>query len=224
MPPAIEGKDLRKVYDMGEIDVEALNGVDVTVEHGEFVSIMGPSGSGKSTLMHILGLLDSPSAGTVRIDGTDTTRFSGRQKAAFRLKKIGFVFQFYSLLSGFEAYENVYLPMFLAGNTKEASIERAKEVLGQVGLADRLRHTPSELSGGQRQRVAIARALVNDPDIVLADEPNSQLDTKTSEQIMDLFRELAEEGTTVVVVNHEQEQGEMADRIVWLEDGLIKDR
>jgi putative ABC transport system ATP-binding protein len=220
---AIEGKGLKKTYRMGEINVEALKGVDLAMEKGSFTSIMGPSGSGKSTLMHILGLLDRPTEGTVTISGRDTADLSDRQRAAFRLKKIGFVFQFYSLLSGFESYENVFLPMFLSGSSKQASIKRSKEVLERVGLGDRLKHRPSELSGGQRQRVAIARAIVNDPDIILADEPNSQLDTETSEEIMELFQDLANDGHTVITVNHEEEFGRMAENVIWLEDGLIQE-
>lgn len=219
----IEGENLWKVYRMGDVEVKALHGVDISVDEGEFVSIMGPSGSGKSTLMHILGLLDSPSRGNVRVKGKEVGEMTEAQRAAFRLKTTGFVFQFYSLLSGFMAYENVYLPMSLMGCTRQKCVSRAREVLQQVGLGDRLKHKPNELSGGQRQRVAIARAIVNDPDIILADEPNSQLDTETSKQIMNLFRELSEQGRTVVVVNHEPELGEMADRKIILEDGEISD-
>ncbi len=221
---SIECRNLWKTYQMGELKVEALKGVDLDIEKGEFVSIMGPSGSGKSTLMHLIGLLDSPTKGTITLEGTDTSKFTDRQKSAFRLKKTGFVFQFYSLLSGFESYENTYLPLLLAGVEQKEAIDRAVEGLKEVGLGDRLKHRPSELSGGQRQRVAIARALVNDPDIILADEPNSQLDTKTSKEIMKLFRKLSEKGHTVVTVNHEEELGEMTDRIIWLKDGKIKDR
>ena len=219
----IDAEEIWKVYSMGDVDVEALRGVDVSIEEGEFVSIMGPSGSGKSTLMHILGMLDSPTRGSLKINGRDVGEFTERQKAAFRLKTTGFVFQFYSLLSGFQAYENVYLPMFLVGCSRNRCVRRAKEVLEEVGLGDRMKHRPGELSGGQRQRVAIARAIVNDPDIILADEPNSQLDTRTSRQIMDLFRDLSDRGRTVVMVNHEKELGEMADRRIILEDGEITD-
>ncbi|MDY6788676.1 MAG: ABC transporter ATP-binding protein [Candidatus Nanohaloarchaea archaeon] len=219
---AIECRDLWKIYKMGDIDVEALKGVDLDIEKGEFVSIMGPSGSGKSTLMHLIGLLDNPTRGKITIDGTDTSKLTDRQKSAFRLKKTGFVFQFYSLLSGFKGYENVYLPMLLAGTEQKDAIQKAVQGLKEVGLGDRLKHKPNELSGGQRQRAAIARAIVNDPDIILADEPNSQLDTKTSKQIMGLFRKLSEKGHTVITVNHERELGEMTDRLIWLEDGKIK--
>lgn len=220
----IEAENLWKVYKMGDVDVEALKGTDVSIEQGEFVSIMGPSGSGKSTLMHILGMIDEPTEGILEVKGRDINKFSERQKAAFRLKTTGFIFQFYSLLSGFKAYENVYLPKYLVGCTQKTCVKSAKEVLEEVGLGDRLKHKPSELSGGQRQRVAIARAIINDPDIILADEPNSQLDTETSRQIMGLFRQLSEKGKTVVMVNHEKELGEMADRMIILEDGKITDR
>ena len=219
----VSAENIWKVYRMGDIDVEALKGVSLDIEEGEFVSIMGPSGSGKSTLMHILGMLDDPTRGSIKVKGRDVNSLNERQKAAFRLKTTGFVFQFYSLLSGFMAYENVYLPMFLMGCTKKTCVSRAREVLEEVGLGDRLKHRPGELSGGQRQRVAIARAIVNDPDIILADEPNSQLDTKTSKQIMNLFRKLSEQGRTVIVVNHEEELGRMADRKIIIEDGQITD-
>ncbi|MDY6765745.1 MAG: ABC transporter ATP-binding protein [Candidatus Nanohaloarchaea archaeon] len=220
----ISTADLRKVYQLGEIEVNALNGVSIGIDTGEFVSIMGPSGAGKSTLMHLVGLLDEPTSGTVTIDGQEGTRLTDRQKAYFRLQHIGFVFQFYSLLSGFKAYENVELPLLLASEAREAAVERAEAALRQVGLGDRLQHRPSELSGGERQRVAIARAIVNEPAVVLADEPTSELDTATSEDIMDVFRGLAEEGHTVVTVNHEQQIGELADRVIWLEDGEIIER
>ncbi len=221
---AIRTEKLSKTYRMGELDVEALKHVGLEVEDSEFVSIMGPSGSGKSTLMHLIGLLDSPTSGKVVIDGTDTSGFSDRQKAYFRLEKIGFVFQFYSLLSGFTALENVSMPLIMKGESRGDAREKARETLGKVGLSDRMDHRPEELSGGQRQRVAIARAVANRPDIILADEPNSQLDTETSDQIMQLFRELSEDGHTVVTVNHERQEGEKADRVIWLEDGEIKER
>ncbi|MFB6077061.1 MAG: ABC transporter ATP-binding protein [Candidatus Nanohaloarchaea archaeon] len=220
----IETSDLGKTYHLGEVEVTALRGVDLSVEEGEFVSIMGPSGAGKSTLMHLLGLLDEPTSGTVTIDGRDTTTLSDRQKARFRLEHIGFVFQFYSLLSGLRSHENVSLPLLLAGESSAAAIERAATALEQVGLGDRVDHRPSELSGGERQRAAIARAIVNEPDVVLADEPTSELDTATSRDIMAVFRDLVEAGHTVVTVNHEQEIGHLADRVVRLEDGKIVDR
>ncbi len=223
MTATIETEDLAKQYRMGDLTVDALDGVDISIEEQEYVSIMGPSGSGKSTLMHLIGLLDSPTRGTVRISGRDTGRLSKTQQARFRLEKIGFVFQFYSLLAGFTALENVYLPLLMTGTGTAEATDAAADMLERVGLGDRLHHRPSELSGGQRQRVAIARAIANDPDIVLADEPNSQLDTATSEQIMALFDSLRDDGTTIVVVNHERQFGELADRIIWLEDGTLRE-
>jgi len=218
---AVKSEDLWKVYRMGEMKVNALEGVNLDVEEGEFVSIMGPSGSGKSTMMHLLGLLDAPTSGKIYIKGTDVSKYSERQRAKFRLETIGFVFQFYSMLSGMEAYNDVRLPLLLSGMSDGASVKKSKEKLEQVGLGDRLKHKPDELSGGQRQRAAIARAIVNDPDIVIADEPTSELDTETSEEIVDVFRGISEEGRTVVMVNHEREMAEKADRTIWLEDGKI---
>jgi len=209
---------------MGELTVKALEEVNLEIKKGSFTSIMGPSGSGKSTLMHLIGLLDSPTSGNVQIAGKDTSKLSDRQKAHFRLKKIGFVFQFYSLLSGFTALENVYMPLIMNGESKKKARKKATDALDKVNLSDRTKHSPEELSGGQRQRVAIARALVNEPEIVLADEPNSQLDTETSQQIMQVFREISESGQTVVTVNHEEELGEKADEVIWLEDGKITER
>lgn len=221
MTTALETKKLRKVYQMGSLKVEALKGVNIEVEEGEFVSIMGPSGSGKSTLMHMLGVLDKPTSGKVLIGGKDTSKLSDKMKARFRLEKIGFVFQFYSLLSGFTALENTYLPLIQTNMPDKEAKKRAKEALATVDLSNRLQHTPAELSGGQRQRVAIARAIASDPKILLADESTSQLDTETSEEIISVFRHLSEQGQTVVTVNHERELGEKADRIIWLEDGEI---
>lgn len=215
---------LTKNYWLGEVKVEAVTDVDLAVEEGAFLSIMGPSGAGKTTLMHLLGLLDTPTSGEVEIAGRKTSTLTDRQRARFRLEKIGFVFQFFSLLSGFKAYENVYLPMLLIGAETGASVERAREVLEMVGLGDRLEHRPDQLSGGQRQRVAIARAIVNEPDIILADEPTSALDTKTSREIMEVFRDLAGQGHTVITVNHEETIGDIADEVVWMEDGKITSR
>lgn len=224
MSSIIRTTDLTKNYWLGEVKVEAVTGVDLEVDEGSFISIMGPSGAGKTSLMHLLGLLDTPTSGEVEIDGRETSSLSERQRAYFRLKKIGFVFQFFSLLSGFKAYENVYLPMLLTGAETSVSVDRAQEVLEMVGLGDRMDHRPDQLSGGQRQRVAIARAIVNEPDIILADEPTSALDTKTSRDIMGVFRDLSEQGRTVVTVNHEEEIGEIADEVVWMEDGIVRER
>lgn len=224
MTYALETKNISKIYQMGDLEVEALKNVDIQVKDGEYVSIMGPSGSGKSTLMHMLGVLDQPTSGKVMIGGKDASKLSEKEKAKFRLHKIGFVFQFYSLLSGFTALENVYLPLIQTNMSEKEAKEKARDALETVNLSDRIRHTPAELSGGQRQRVAIARAIASDPDIVLADESTSQLDTETSAEIMSVFREVAEQGQTVVTVNHEKEQGRKADRTIWLEDGDIKNR
>ncbi|MFB6166687.1 MAG: ABC transporter ATP-binding protein [Candidatus Nanohaloarchaea archaeon] len=224
MSYAIKTEDLWMVYRMGDLEVEALKGVDIEIEEGEFVSVMGPSGSGKSTLMHMMGVLDRPTSGEVWIGGTNVEELSDSVKARFRLERIGFVFQFYSLLSGFTALENVYLPLIQTDIPKEEeAMERSREALETVGLSDRMNHKPKELSGGQRQRVAIARAVANDPDIVLADEATSELDTETSAEIMEMFREISEDGQTVVTVNHEKEQGKKAERTIWLEDGEIEE-
>lgn len=218
----IKTKNLTKKYQMGEVEVKAIENLNLEVEKGEFVSIMGPSGSGKSTLMHLLGLLDNPSSGEVLIENENTSKLSGNQKSEFRLQKIGFVFQFYSLLKGFDSLEQVILPQILDGVPEKKAQEKAEKALEKVGLGDRLNHNPSELSGGQRQRAAIARALAGNPKILLADESTSQLDTEASAEIMQLYRDLAEQGQTVITVNHERELGKKADRTIWLEDGKIK--
>jgi putative ABC transport system ATP-binding protein len=220
----IETENLTKTYQMGEIPVEALKEVNLEVEEGAFVSIMGPSGSGKSTLMHLLGLLDNPTSGEVYIKEEKTSELGEKEKAKFRLEKIGFVFQFYSLLKGFESLEQVILPQILEGTTEKKAEQKAQKALEKVGLGDRKDHSPSELSGGQRQRVAVARALAGNPDILIADESTSQLDTESSEEIMQLYRDLSEQGQTVITVNHEKELGQKADRTIWLQDGKIKDR
>jgi ABC-type lipoprotein export system ATPase subunit len=220
----IETEELTKKYQMGEVEVKAIEELNLKIEKGEFVSIMGPSGSGKSTLMHLLGLLDNPTSGEVLIKNDSTSRLSENQKAEFRLQKIGFVFQFYSLLKGFDSLEQVILPQILDGVPEKQAQEKAEKALEKVGLGDRLTHNPSELSGGQRQRAAIARALAGNPKILLADESTSQLDTEASAEIMELYRELAEQGQTVVTVNHERELGKKADRTIWLEDGKIENR
>lgn len=220
----IETENLTKTYQMGEIPVEALKEVNLEVEEGAFVSIMGPSGSGKSTLMHLLGLLDNPTSGEVYIKEEKTSELGEKEKAKFRLEKIGFVFQFYSLLKGFESLEQVILPQILEGTTEKKAKKKAQKALEKVGLGDRTDHSPSELSGGQRQRVAVARALAGNPDILIADESTSQLDTESSQEIMQLYRDLSEQGQTVITVNHEKELGQKADRTIWLQDGEIKDR
>ncbi len=214
----IELKDIRKIYYMGKIEVPALRGVDLNIGRGEFVALMGPSGSGKSTLLNMMGLLDVPTSGSIFIDGSDVSSLNENERADFRLRKLGFVFQFFSLLMELSALENVALPMIM-DNRK---YDHAASLLELVGLGDRADHTPNELSGGQQQRVAIARALANEPAILLADEPTANLDTESSNQIVGLFRELNEQrGQTIVMVTHEPDLGEKADRIVRLKDGRV---
>lgn len=224
MTETIKTRNLSKVYNMGEVEVEALKKVDIEISEGEFVSIMGPSGSGKSTLMHLLGLLDDPTEGEIIIDGSRTSKMTEDQKAEFRLEKIGFVFQFYSLLKGFKSLKQVYMPLVLDGVPEKDARRRSRKALEDVGLKNRIKHSPDELSGGQRQRVAVARALAGNPRILLADESTSQLDTQSSQEMMKLYRDLANQGQTVVTVNHERELGEKADRVIWLEDGEITDK
>ena len=221
--PVIEIRDLTKVYHMGEVEVRALKGINLSVERGEFVAIMGPSGSGKSTLMNIIGSLDRPTAGTYRLDGIDVSRLDRDQRAEIRNAKIGFVFQSFNLLARTRATENVELPL-LYGNLGLSAPERARrsrEALARVGLAGREDHYPSQLSGGQQQRVAIARALVTDPAIVLADEPTGNLDSRTSEEVIAIFQELNDAGKTVVLITHEPDIAAHATRVVFVRDGLI---
>ncbi len=213
----IELRDVKKIYYMGKVEVPALRGVDLTINRGEFVALMGSSGSGKSTLMNMVGLLDSPTSGRIAIDGIDVSSLNENQRADFRLRKIGFVFQFFSLLMELSAIENVILPMLM----DERRYDRAASLLELVGIGDRAMHMPNELSGGQQQRVAIARALANEPAILLADEPTANLDTESSNQIVELFRYLNDRGQTIIMVTHEPELGERADRIVRLKDGRM---
>ena len=208
---------VKKIYYMGKIEVPALRGVDLNIDSGEFVAIMGPSGSGKSTMLNMLGLLDSPTSGKIVIDGVDVSSLDENGRADFRLRKLGFVFQFFSLLLELKAVENVELPMIM----DERKFDRAAVLLDLVGMGDRTEHYPSELSGGQQQRVAIARALANEPAILLADEPTANLDTESSNQIVDLFRELNDKGQTIIMVTHEPDIGAKADRIIRLKDGRV---
>ena len=214
--------DLTKVYDVGGELVHALAGVSLDIAEGEYIAFMGPSGSGKSTLMNMLGCLDSPTGGSYRLKGREIARLSDDDLAAIRNKEIGFVFQTFNLLARSDALHNVELPLIYAGIPPKERKARAEEALRQVGLVDRMRHKPNELSGGQRQRVAIARALVNQPSIILADEPTGNLDTKTGNEILASFEAINERGKTVVVVTHEEDVAAHAKRVVRLRDGVIE--
>jgi putative ABC transport system ATP-binding protein len=218
---AIELRDVTKTYALGEVAVHALRGVSFSIASGEYVAIMGPSGSGKSTLMNTLGCLDRPTTGQYVLDGEDVGKLDDNALAAIRLKKLGFVFQGFNLLARTSAIKNVALPLFYAGIPSKVRNAAAMEQLREVGLGDRMDHKPQELSGGQQQRVAIARALVNDPAVVLADEPTGNLDTQTSEEIMALFAKLNAAGRTIIMVTHDEEVAAHAKRIIRVRDGLV---
>ena len=222
MKEVIRTVDITRDFVLGKEVINVLKGISITVYKNEYVAFMGPSGSGKSTFMNIIGCLDTPTGGQYFLNGTDVSKMSDNELAGVRNKEIGFIFQTFNLLPRYTALENVALPLVYAGYGKAERIERAKEVLEQVGLGDRMKHKPNELSGGQRQRVAVARALVNNPTILLADEPTGNLDTKTSYEIMALFDELHQRGNTIIVVTHEEDIAKHTSRIVRLRDGIIE--
>lgn len=219
----IELKNITKSYEMGTQVVHALRGVDLVINEGEFVAIMGPSGSGKSTLMNVIGCLDVPTAGTYTLDGTDVSHMTDNQQARIRNKRVGFVFQQFNLLPRTTALKQVALPLMYGGMGKGERNQRAKEALESVGLGDRLDHKPDELSGGQQQRVAIARALATDPAIILADEPTGALDSHSGEEVLKIFEKLHNKGMTIVMITHEAEVAQHAERIIWIRDGVITD-
>jgi putative ABC transport system ATP-binding protein len=218
----IDIADVRKVYEMGDTEVRALDGVSLRIDPGEYVAVMGPSGSGKSTLMNIVGCLDTPSSGSYKLRGTEIRERDDDELARIRNQEIGFVFQTFNLLPRADALHNVELPLIYAGKASAERRERAKQVLTMVGLGDRMHHRPNELSGGQRQRVAIARALVNSPSLVLADEPTGNLDSKTGLEILALMDEIHHQGNTVILVTHEEDVAARAHRVVRLRDGKIE--
>jgi len=220
--PLIKITNIKRDFALGNEIVYVLKGIDLEINKGEYVALMGPSGSGKSTLMNLLGCLDTPTSGTYILNGKDVSHMRDDELAEIRNKEIGFVFQTFNLLPRTTALDNVALPMIYAGHSKKERTERASEVLSQVNLSDRMDHQPNQLSGGQRQRVAIARALVNKPSIILADEPTGNLDSKTSLEIMKLFSEIHASGNTVILVTHEEEIAAYAHRVIRLRDGMIE--
>ena len=222
MHEVIRIENLTRFYTIGEETVRALNGINLNIQKNEYVALMGPSGSGKSTLMNIIGCLDTPTSGEYFLNGPNVAQLSDSELAAIRNKEIGFVFQTFNLLPRLTALQNVALPLVYAGIPEAVRLKKAKEVLEQVGLGDRIKHRPNELSGGQRQRVAVARALVNHPSIILADEPTGNLDSKTSEEIMQLLDIIHQAGNTIVMVTHEEDIALHAKRVVRMRDGIVE--
>jgi putative ABC transport system ATP-binding protein len=220
MAPVVEAVDLKKTYMLGKIPVEALRGVNLKVESGEFLAVLGPSGSGKSTLLNLIGALDKPTEGKLLIDDVDVSTLNDNQLADLRLR-IGFVFQFFNLIPRFTARDNVELSMSIVGRSKVERKKRAEELLETVGLKDRINHKPAELSGGQQQRVAIARALANDPRFLLMDEPTGNIDSKTAREVMSLVKKINEKGVTIIMVTHDQRLAREAERTVQIVDGVI---
>ena len=220
--PLIILDNITRYFTIGDMEVQALRGINIEVAKGEYLALMGPSGSGKSTLMNLLGCLDTATSGKYILNNHDVSHLSDNELAEIRNREIGFVFQTFNLLGRSTALDNVALPLVYAGLRKKVRIEKSKAVLASVGLADRMEHKPNELSGGQRQRVAIARALINNPSLILADEPTGNLDSKTSHEIMQLMEEIHKQGNTVIVVTHEEEIARRAKRIVRMRDGLIE--
>lgn len=221
MSPMLHMTQVRKTYDTGVVKVDALRGIDLNVAEGDFLAIMGPSGSGKSTLMHIIGCLDVPTSGTYELDGIDVSSMSEKQLAEVRNRKIGFVFQQFNLLASLSALRNVELPLLYAGVPAAERKQRAMAALDRVGLAERVQHRPGELSGGQQQRVSVARAMVTDPALLLADEPTGNLDSHSTNEILDLFSELNQAGRTIVMITHEHEVAQHASSRVFIRDGLL---
>ena len=222
-PPAVDIINVRKSYYIGKMEVPILHGIDLAIQRGEFIAIMGPSGSGKSTLMNLIGCLDLPTGGAIHVSGKDVSKLSEAELAHLRGFEIGFVFQTFNLVSRMSVFKNVELPTLANQKPDINPGKRVKKLLELVGLSDRAHHKPTELSGGQRQRVAIARALINDPSIILADEPTGNLDTKTGDEIMNIFEDLHRDGSTIIMITHDPEIAAHADRIVRVKDGLLVD-
>lgn len=225
MKPILKVKNVSKIYELDGINVEALKDISLEIKKGEFVSLVGPSGSGKSTLMHLIGALDTPTSGTILIDGKNIANMNEQQLAQTRNEKIGFVFQQFNLLQKTSSLQNVMLPLLYSNNKSKIRREKiAKDILKDVGLGDRLKNFPNQLSGGQQQRVAIARALINNPSIILADEPTGNLDSKTGKEIIQMFRNLHKKGNTVIIVTHDQNIAKQTNRQIKIKDGIIVDK